>query len=151
VSQGAPPRELSVSKTEIIHPNTLDGRGIWLAPEVQGFLDRLQNGDSTIGWEGDPRLALYRTQDRRWEIWRQEHDGEPRLVCRSRPGLALDNRLIMRLMEHDTRRGFRIKEHVDKVNAKVDADKAAALQPQKEAAADKLMWALRKDVGHLYG
>lgn len=144
------PRELTLRPAEILHPQNLDGRAIWLDPEVQDLVDRLHLGDPTIGWEGDPRLAIYRGPGRTWELWRLENDGEYRMVCKSRPGLGLDNRLIVRLVQHDARRGFDPKKAVDANNAKVDKERNSAIHDKKLAAADKLRWALIKDVGHLY-
>lgn len=83
----------------------VNGKMLWTSPEVADMVDRLQNGDPTLGWEGDPRLALYWREDGRWEVSRYEN-GQYSTVCVSRPGVALDARLIMRLVEHDHRRGF---------------------------------------------
>lgn len=100
------PRELTYSAGELVHPPQVNGRGLWTSPEVERIVDKLQNGDPTLGWEGDPRLALYVTEDGRWSVERYEADGEYRTVCVSRPGLHLDERLIKRLVKHDQRRGF---------------------------------------------
>lgn len=80
------------------------GASIMLDPEVQDIVDKLHYGCPTLGWEGDERLALYRTADGAWELDRLGEDGVMYTVCRSRPGVTLDNRLIMRLVEHDSRR-----------------------------------------------
>ena len=76
-----------------------------MSPEVERIVQKLHYGDPTLGWEGDPRLALYHNRDH-WVLERLEADGAQRVVCRSKPGVSLDERLILRLMEHDHRRGF---------------------------------------------
>lgn len=96
----------------IIHPEFQGGRRLWLDGQVRGIVDKLHNGDPTLGWEGDPRLALYLEPDplggERWALYRYEADGQYRKVCQSKPGLALDERLIQLLVAHDQRRGFDI-------------------------------------------
>lgn len=147
----APQREITLSRHEIVHPAIVDGRPLWIAPEVQEMIDLLHNGDPTLGWEGDPRLALYRSEGDRWELWRLEHDGEMRMFCRSKPGAKLDRGLIVQLVAHDGRRGFDLKKHVDEANAAVHRANDARISDMQASAADKLAWALRKDLGHLYG
>lgn len=68
------------------------------------IVDKLHHGDPTLGWEGDPNLALYSEPDGSYMLCRLEADGEMRLVARSRPGLRLDDGLIRHLVAHDTRR-----------------------------------------------
>lgn len=89
----------------VTFPEWVDGRRLWIDPSVRDMIDVLHNGDPVLGWEGDPRLALY-LEDGAWCVYRYEADGEMRPVCRSRPGLALDARLIRHLQSHDQRRGF---------------------------------------------
>lgn len=130
----------------IAHPEWVDGKRLWLDPEVQEIVDKLHFGDPTLGWEGDPRLALYR-EGPRWLIQRLEHDGEYRIVCWSRPGLELDERLLMHLMAHDARRGANPMEKVNKANEAVQKAKDSASTERVHSAAEKLQWALRKDLG----
>lgn len=101
------PRELTLRPSQIHHPQYVDGNTLWVDPEVQEIITKLHYGDATLGWEGDPRLALYRTPDHRWILYREEDAyQQPVPVCMSRPGVNLDNSLIRRLVEHDHRRGF---------------------------------------------
>ena len=100
------PREQTFRPGELVHPTYVNGRQLWVSPEVEDIVHKLHYGDLILGWEGDPRLALYIDEEQRWVLERLEADGEYRPVCRSKPGLALDERLIIRLMEHDHRRGF---------------------------------------------
>jgi hypothetical protein len=101
----------------IVHPQVVNGRNLWVAPEVQDIIDRLQNGDPSRGWEGDPALALYMGEGGRWVLNRYEA-GEYHTVCLSRPNLPLDVRLIDHLVAHDTRRrtAEAIRQEVEKHN-----------------------------------
>lgn len=101
-------REITLAPSEIIHPSVVNGRNLWLGSGVDELIYKLHYGDPTLGWEGDPRLALYLDDDC-WVLERLEADDTYRTVCRSRPGVTLDNRLIVLLMEHDQRRGFDVE------------------------------------------
>lgn len=137
-------RETSYGK--LAHPETLpDGRGLWVDPEVQDLIRILHHGDPVLGWEGDPRLALYRTADRRWELWRLEADGEYRPVMRSKPDTKLDHRLILKLVEMDRNRGFDAHEHLRKLNERNQLEREARAAEAVAAAEDKVRWAIGKD------
>lgn len=103
---------LTTAEARLIVPETYRQMQRWDAPELAEFVDRLNNGDSSIGWEGDPRLVLYQEgpdtpgpEGKRWVIYRLEADGSLRGVIRSKPGVRLDTGLIKYLMERDARRG----------------------------------------------
>jgi len=125
-----------------VHPQVVDGRTLWMDSGLRNLIDKLHNGDPALGWEGDPRLALYMEGDT-WVLSRYEADGTYRDVCKSRPGLALDERLIVRLMEHDMRRGF-------------DPSKALEYDPMRQwtenddrlrEALEKTYWSAANDLG----
>ena|SRR5574343_461948 len=97
-------REISFGVDELVHPQNLGGRVQFASPEFMEFVDRLRYGDPVLGWQGDPRLGLYHEgEGGGWIVVRYEADGTYRDVCRSRPGLALDERLLLHLMAHDMR------------------------------------------------
>lgn len=89
----------------ITHPEWINGRRLWMDPGIKDMIHKLHYGDPTMGWEGDPRLALYLEEDR-WVVQRLESDGVMRVVMQSQPGGKLDDGLILHLMAHDARRGF---------------------------------------------
>lgn len=110
----------------------------------------LQDGLPAVGWEGDTRLCMY--VDLRANVWvlmRLEADFQYRTVTVSPMGRQLNdeeiNKLCLRLVLHDTRRGFKPKEAVDAHNASVDKEKKAASDEHIEQVADKLAWGLKKD------
>lgn len=118
-----------------------------------GIVDKLHFGDPALGWEGDERLALsWNGQTERVELWRLEDDGEYRLVMRGRPGMrVVDMGIIQFLVTHDRQRGFKLRDAIDAHNAKLDADREKEFDAKVEAAADRLHWALLRDIGQFEG
>ena len=101
----------------IAHPEWIDGRRIWRDGSTEDIVRRIQNGDPTKGWEGDPRLEVYFDPKRkRWELWRLEHDGQYRPVIYSDPGAILDLTIIDFLVSHDRNRGFDVHRHIEVIN-----------------------------------
>ncbi len=149
-------RELSLTKNELIHPQTINGKRLMIDPEVQDLVDRLHNGDPTLGWEGDPRLALTGGRDpvtgeNYWELVRFEN-GQYNLVATSRPGMKLDRSLIMHLVAHDLRR-----RSMESITDEIDRHNDAITDPEKNGGAEKLAdalekvyWAANRDIGHHY-
>lgn len=119
------------------------------------FDRRLHEGDPTVGWVGDPRLGVvYNGDTDRIELWRYCEDGEARKITQSRPGVrVLDSDVLRFLAEHDplSRRAYNVNADIAAHNAKVRSRQAADLQAREEAAADRLQWALRKDIGAYEG
>lgn len=113
----------------------------------------LIHGDPTKGWEGDERLALtWNGKDQRIELWRFEEDGEYRMVLRGRPGKrVVDAGIIDFLVTHDTRRGYNPYAEAMKANKAQYAADDQKVYDQHGELADKLHWALMKDIGHLEG
>ncbi len=114
---------------------------------MNDLVDRLQNGQPSIGWEGDPRLCIaYNRQTTCWELWRMEADGNYRLCMRSKPGMGFPMNLIEHLMQHDTRRKFDAYRDVERHNDLVKAVAASNARDAQSAAAEKVRWALNKDL-----
>jgi hypothetical protein len=113
------------------------------------FEQRLKHGDASIGWTGDERLGVYQA-DGRIEIRRLCEDDELRVVMRSRPGMRiLDTQALRFLAEHDSqsRRAYDVRADMDKHNATVERHAQADHRAHVEQFADKLRWAMRKDIG----
>lgn len=124
-----------------------DGRALWVAPEVQDIQRRLREGDPTLGWEGDNRLALYRGEgDDRWYLYRLEADGQYRMVLRSKPEVSLIT-LIPWLVKHDSRSGYDAAAEVDAANAKLVADLEATEHEQAVEIISKVIWGINRDLG----
>jgi len=144
-------REVTLSRQQIQHPEVVNGKTLWIAPEVKEILDRLQLGDPALGWEGDPRLALFR-EDGRWVLQRLEHDDVYRIVCRSKPGLKLDGSLILHLMAHDMKKktAEQVLAEIDSHNDAIEKANTQTSEAKMAEMLGKAYWALGKDVGHHY-
>jgi hypothetical protein len=90
----------------LVHPEWVGGRRLWIDGAMAALIHKLHFGDPVRGWEGDPRLAVYWAPPR-WEVWRLEHDGQYRQVCRSLPDIPFDERLIDSLIQWDRHRAGR--------------------------------------------
>lgn len=115
----------------------------------------IQQGQATMGWEGDERLALYVDQRRaEWVLVRLEAVGAYAVVAITDPA-ALElspvdvvGQLIAHLVAHDVRRGFDPLADVEAHNAArdraLDADFADAIGND---VAPRLRHAFRRDLG----
>jgi hypothetical protein len=113
------------------------------------FEDRLHNGDASVGWVGDDRLGVYQAQGC-LELRRLCEDGELRVIMRSRPGVrVLDVQTLKFLAEHDSqsRRAYDVRADMDAHNETIRRHAAVDATAQNEQVADRLRWALRKDLG----
>lgn len=142
------PREETAGR--IVHPEYVNGRLTWHAGmNLHDLANRIQNGDPVQGWEGDPRLTLAKwrvpeTGEERWELWRLDVDGEYHLVAKL-PGHLDPSSIIQELIAVDARRGYDLKESIDRHNAKIDADRQEKQDDRMGAAADHLVWGLKRD------
>jgi hypothetical protein len=113
------------------------------------FDKRLKEGDPSIGWTGDERLGVYYA-DGRIEIRRLCEDGELRVIMRSRPGMqVLDTQALRFLAEHDSqsRRAYDARADMDQHNDTIRRDAERNIAARNEQSAEKLRWALRRDIG----
>lgn len=122
-----------------------DGRSLWVDAD---FYQRLHFGDASIGWNGDPTLAVYHENDRlvivRWAT------GEPQTIMRSKPGHKhLDTAALVFLAQHDSQRrgGFDPKAYVDSHNAAIERDRQRELDAKSDEAIDKLHRAFLAEYG----
>lgn len=137
----------------IDHPNFLPwGSAVIVDREaMDGLVARLHNGVPTLGWAGDPRLCVaFHRPTQRWELVRLERDGQYRIICRSKPGMAFPDNLIQSLVAHDGRRGYHVGRDIMAHNDKLQADKDAAGDARLREIKEKVYYAVGKDVGHLY-
>lgn len=105
-------RELTL--TAIYHPQFIDTE--WQLVE-HPTVDPLTKGDPTLGWEGDPRLAVYLyNPTKQFVLWRLENDEQYRPVCKLPPNASITqeniNRLIRKLQMIDQRNGHNPYEAV---------------------------------------
>lgn len=113
---------------------------------MTALIDKLHYGDPVRGWEGDPRLAVYWAPPC-WEIMRLEGDGQYRMVCRSKPGVPFDERLIDALVAHDRQRGYQPHASISAHNDRRDAELRARHDEHiAEEVAPRLRHALRSEL-----
>ena len=142
--------------SSIVTPRYLpDGSVLW-EHEAPTIAQRIRDGDPTYGWLGDERLTLVHNavwvdpdtgkREGRWEVWRDHEDGT-RSVVMWRRGRRLPGPALLRaLAEHDTRTRDVLSE-IDAHNEAVDRDRERVAREQRLDLADKLHWALCKDLG----
>lgn len=114
----------------------------------------LTDGAPDLGWEGDDRLVVYLCKPtQQFVLWRLETDGEYR-PCAALPtdaAMSPDNinRLIRRLVAHDTRRGFDAYATVMAAHAKMEHDAEQERRAAISDFADKFHYGLSRS--HLPG
>lgn len=138
-------RELTLAT--VYHPATIDG-GVWTLVD-HPTVRPLQDGAPQMGWDGDPRLAVYlHNESKTFVLWRLEHDGEYRPVCQLPPGQSITpgniNRLIANLLRIDSRRGFDPAEAVYDAMAEQEADREREYRAWLSDYADKFHFALSR-------
>lgn len=113
---------------------------------MNDLVRRLQQGDPTVGWEGDPRLCIaFNKRTDQWELWRFESDSQYRRVLRSKPGMAFPRHLIEQLVQMDRQRGYDLQVDVAAARAKAEADADYKFHEAMGPRIEKLAWALRQD------
>jgi hypothetical protein len=116
------------------------------------FVTRLKAGDPTIGWLGDERLGVYFDADC-LVIRRLCEDGELRDICRSKPGVRyLNTETLKFLAAHDGRgAGHDVVERVIAQNQAVEAEQDAKFKEFCDETADRMEFAMMKDIGRTEG
>lgn len=133
-----------LEQAHLIAPNRLpDGSVVWndTGGDVGVVVTMLR--------EYDERLHLVRNNTAgQWEVWRQCEDETPRRIC-SRKGVHVPDgpRLINFIAKHDTRRGWDPIAGLDAELAAEQAEKDRRFDEHAEDKADKLAFALGKDLG----
>jgi len=146
---------LHLPRAHLIAPAELpDGTVVWEEREPElGQL--LRDGDPVTGWAGDDRLTLclnteYRDQrdgysGPAWEVWRRHEDGTSTIVMRKK-GARIDRNVLLRLLAaHDTRH-VNVIDQVAKANAANEKSLDDDFGDYVEDRADRLAWALGRDL-----
>lgn len=118
---------------------------------------RIREGDARFGWLGDPRLSLRLNLEYahdpenkkpglpRWEVWRNHETGTPTFVVSCVAQRVDGDKLMQMLAAADSRTHDIASEIIGRRDARDAAKKAAAIE-EFEDKADKLQWALAKDL-----
>lgn len=121
--------------------------------EDSDFTKRLHEGDATVGWVGDPALGIYFSNGC-LEIRRMGPNGETYLITRAKPHVRVLNAQTLRwLAEHDSmsRRQYRVNDDIDSTNNRVEQNLRTAAREKQAEAAERLYWALKRDIGAYEG
>lgn len=125
-------------------------RRVEIAGDVLDVARRAVEGDATLGWDGDDTLqieAVYGPEGARFEVTAADRQGRRYLVF-IHP--RCDASLIRRLAAADNRRRDPVAEAMAQQAAR-ERSARADRQARNEDMADRLHWALKRDIGHLYG
>jgi hypothetical protein len=119
--------------------------------ETSRIIEKLRDGEPTLGWEGDPHLSLVLNASVGvWELWRRNpdnHDAPPlKIATCPNKGKMPGDELIRALISWDTRRHNRL-DQIDAENAAIQKARDDTFHEEMQAAGDKLHWALSKDLG----
>lgn len=109
------------------HPEYINGCQVWVKGGTVGEINRrIQFGDPTKGWEGDPRMTLlyYKDTDQ-WSLVRQSPRNPAQYIAIAvkQPGEPVDDRIIDDLVRYDSRRGYDAHKAVSEHNARVEKAK----------------------------
>jgi len=119
-----------------------------ISTDVFDIARRIREGDES-GWRGDPTASImFNPITNHFEVWMVDGLNQPYIACSSS---RCDHSLIVKLIEGDWQKGKRLHEDLMKKNRAIkDAHETAEKEKRLELA-DKLHWALIKDLGHLDG
>lgn len=131
---------------DTIH-NTLAGR-VTVEGDVHDIIRRLEHGDPTLGWPGDPDLRLVANiETREFEVWGRDAHGDPYIAV-SHP--RCDASLLAELVRADNRLSDPLARVAARETARQAAEDAASEDRLVELA-DRLQFGLMKDIGHRHG
>lgn len=116
--------------------------------DVYDIATRIQKGDES-GWRGDPSASLmFNPITSRFEVWMIDATGTPYIACSHN---RCDHTLIVKLIEGDWQKGKQLAEDMMKKNRAIKDAHERDEQDRRRELADKLHWALVRDIGHLEG
>jgi len=120
--------------------------------DVLSITERVQCGDATVGWRGDPEMDVY-LDDRTGEVAVYGFDAHRQrylvtVIGTWDPGWR--HELLRRLRDGDWQNPDAYQRAVD-AELRREADKDAALAEQTSACAERFAWAVRRDCGHVVG
>lgn len=105
--------------------------------------DRIKNGDATMGWRGDPSMGIFvDKKSGRFEVWGIDRGGNGYLAASHH---VLDQTLLRKLADGDPRHHDVVQGVLDH-NARLEAAREARNADLKAELADKVQWAIRRDV-----
>jgi hypothetical protein len=144
------PREIGVSG-RIAHPDPLRAPdGEYLELIVDHAVFPLWDGETILGWKGDPRLALYFNKGwLRWELWRLELDNVYRMTtwwsADEVRGSEVIGRCILFCLTSDREKGYDPHVHVHEANDAAMVPVRDKIADMKADALDRVRYGIKKD------
>lgn len=125
--------------------------GLVLPGEHLDIATRVRHGDPVIGWRGDESMDVYLfNQHRRCEVWAFDRQGIR--YCAASVNVDVpgwQHTLLRKLRDGDWHRGQTVFDEINKRNDARDKARDAAAAARGDERAEKLAWALQRDIGHL--
>jgi hypothetical protein len=116
--------------------------------DVFDIVRRIREGDES-GWRGDPNASImFNPVTRHFEVWLVDDKNIPYIACSSD---RCDHSLIVKLIEGDWQKGKKLIEEIQKKNRLAHEAKLSMDRDRAEEIADKMHWAIIRDLGHLEG
>lgn len=131
----------------LILPTHTDRGRVQLAtdPAIKPFVEKLHNGEPSVGWTGYPELGLFLNLQNMFEIWHFPLGKKEYRVLQFAPILLHSNEVFRQLATHDQRKVDVLKD-MQTHNAKVEAETEKRIEEALAPIHEKLDWALRKDL-----
>lgn len=119
-----------------------------ITSDVYDIATRIREGDES-GWRGDPSASLMFNQwTNKFEVWMEDGMRQPYIAATSD---RCDHSLILKLIEGDWQKGRRLLDEIQNKNRAAHSARVLEEEDKRLEIADKLHWAIIKDVGHLNG
>lgn len=119
-----------------------------ISTDVYDIARRIREGDES-GWRGDPTASvMFNPLTQHFEVWMVDALNRPYIACSSS---RCDHSLIIKLIEGDWQKGRKLLEDIQKKGQAAHNAKVQAERDKVEEMADKIHWAIVRDVGHLEG
>ena len=116
--------------------------------DVYDIARRVREGDES-GWRGDPTASvMFNPLTQHFEVWMIDEQNTPYIACSSP---KCDHSLILKLIEGDWQKGKRLLEDIQKKNRAARDAEMTMQRDKAEELADKMHYAIIKDLGHLEG
>lgn len=116
--------------------------------DVYNISERIRKGDES-GWRGDPSASvMFNPMTQQFEVWLVDDQNTPYIAC---SGPRCDHSLIVKLIEGDWQKGKRLLEEIQKKNREARDREMSLQRDMSEELADKMHYAIIKDMGHLEG
>jgi hypothetical protein len=116
--------------------------------DIYDISRRIREGDES-GWRGDPTASvMFNPLTQQFEVWLIDDHNTPYIAC---SGPRCDHSLIVKLIEGDWQKGKKLLEEIQKKNRQAQEARLTADRDRAEEIADKMHFAIIKDLGHLEG